>query len=679
MKMTKTILDVNMEATLSTPSVEMKVWLKKFDMKTMTTKVVFEVVKGVKKAPESYDELGDTSKLKKQAKTRYDKGNGQVRFQREAYPHSLDTAISAASKNLQHLGISQKHHQVPQRDLDTAITVADESLHSLHSDVPDIGYAENSMRKRNGRSLLRQEDDQFSYLRMGDDTLDKLSGRQRVPRKLQLEPESHKGYQASHDLDTAISIAGASVHSLHKEVRSTENDDARRGRTVLKQLASRKSSFHKAIAGAQTTLKTLKQTAAEFGDTGADQKDPNGSASGEKEEDGYGYGFDPVPIENAITAARSGIVSALKGYLLPLNLCTGKQEQPPFVTKDKAQIRSREAETRSQEALYSLGEAEEEDDDGDELVGIDKDGYRLAGFGERTFRESVFTTEFKFGVPKISAMVSSIQLAGVFGVRYGLAVDESTLMSAMATVEPIANLVLKFDSLGEAGAFVGGIVTKMKFIDARIPIQGTMKPIDDEFGFNFGWEATALKARIDGFQRGPGTMCPGDWTKNGNCIGNTKGRYKKFCVGKGETANNPSTISTRSAAAELGEGRPEGGAAGPAMKKLTEDSKANFRAVGSADIKEAMNRVTDDEKEAERAAIADAELATRPKPVSCATSPCNIWWVPKGSGCPAAAPCSHEVGCDFLTGKARPAPMYDWSGFSEKADLMGWDPACYAR
>ena len=129
-----------------------------------------------------------------------------------------------------------------------------------------------------------------------------------------------------------------------------------------------------------------------------------------------------------------------------------------------------------------------------------------------------------------------------------------------------------------------------------------------------------------------------------------------------------------------------GGAAGSSLSpqaqtevnKVAKEGKEETKAVGSEDFKEAIKEADKKEKAAEKQAEEMASLETTPKPEACLTSPCNIWWVPKGSGCPENKPCSQEVGCDFLTGKKRPKPLYDWQGFSERADLMGWDPACYS-
>merc|ERR1711881_505894 len=111
---------------------------------------------------------------------------------------------------------------------------------------------------------------------------------------------------------------------------------------------------------------------------------------------------------------------------------------------------------------------------------------------------------------------------------------------------------------------------------------------------------------------------------------------------------------------------PGTGTGSAGMTKMLKKNEENFRATKSADIQKVEQQAARKEQSAEKNAIADAELEAKSaasKKELCITSPCNIWWVPKGSGCPAAAPCSLEVGCDFLTGKTRPKPMYNWDGF----------------
>jgi len=532
-----------------------------------------------------------------------------------------------------------------------------------------------------------------------------------------------------HALHRAIDDAEGAVHSLLKDRFARAHPRERREPDVPASARTSVSSTHavtrnkvasKFPAQDKTPLMSAEHTAAgvvrQLRETipagGPPRKEHHGTKYGEDSRKetpkddyyyGYGYGYDdhgvdPLPIRKAVAASRGSMESSLQGYLRPLDSCSGKQNMPSFLSQGQA---------------------------------VDEDGRSLSGFGERTFRQSLFSTEFKFGVPKISAMNSGVQLAGVFGVRHGVSVDQETLMVASTLVEPIANLVLKFDSVGEAGGFVGGIVTQMNFFQGSIPVQATLAPLKQEVGFNFAWDVTAMQAKIDAFQRGPGIKCPGSWTKDGKCMGNEQGEHKKWCIGRdkssadktvndSERANDAngtrddkqdlgdidslmnSTNSTSDAtdtdtnstsdATDTDNVAGTNGTNGTnetqrEMERMLKKKKDNMQVVGKEDLAKINKKVAEEARSAKTAATADVDVdtssvetsVTDPKKIPCTMSPCNVWWVPPGSGCPANSPCSWEVGCGFLTGKTRPKPMHDWKGFTEKADLMGWDPSCYTE
>merc|ERR1712139_529745 len=93
------------------------------------------------------------------------------------------------------------------------------------------------------------------------------------------------------------------------------------------------------------------------------------------------------------------------------------------------------------------------------------------------------------------------------GVQYGFAVDEKTLMVAMAQATPLINIAFHFSAFGKAGPIAGGIVTELVIADIALPVNAVIAPLALSMGYDISWKVKALVADIKAFVRGPGMKC----------------------------------------------------------------------------------------------------------------------------------------------------------------------------
>jgi hypothetical protein len=360
-----------------------------------------------------------------------------------------------------------------------------------------------------------------------------------------------------------------------------------------------------------------------------------------------------------------------------MDACKAKQAQVKFVEKSKAKT--------------PACDAEDEDGDDKELgasvttgrlkpkrVGVNGKGETLKGFSEITFRKILFRKSFSIGVPVIQKLECNIRLAGMMGVQYGFAVDEKTLMVAMAQATPLINIAFHFSAFGKAGPFAGGLITKLTLADIALPVNAVIAPLALSMGYDISWKVKALIADIKAYVRGPGMRCKNKAGRDpgGRWLVKHKDRKKRIFIRGGRSKG-------KSKGKERGKRR---------MVLLSEDmgSETGNLQLSYPGISDKLNPTPakalgmEYKYAVEHSNTGKTRLGESTKFIGglkklasnlampCLTTPCNLWWVPKICG----IKCGIGKGCKIMKGEIAVPSLYKWPGITKGGSIITKNQKC---